>query len=79
MKMKWLAIILSGLSAAVWLWSALLRIPVVYNLMGRAFWGAPATEQKEFLFLPVLRLQSKLNAIAASLMFLATIAQPLSF
>jgi hypothetical protein len=77
--MKWVAVILSGLSALVWLCSALLRIPVVYNLMGRAFPSGPSTDEpREFLFLPVLRLQSKLNAIAAGLMTIATVAQALS-
>jgi hypothetical protein len=77
--MKWLAAILSGLSALVWLVSALIRIPSVFNLAGRIFPGGPkADEPKEFAFLPVLRLQSKLNAVAAVLMFIAAIAQALS-
>jgi hypothetical protein len=80
MKMKWAAVILSGLSALVWLCSALLRIPKVYNLVGHTFLGGASTEEpREFSFLPVLRLQSNLNAIAAGLMFLATVAQALSW
>jgi len=77
--MKWVAVILSGLSALVWLCSALLPIPVFYNLAGRAFLRGPSTDEpKEFPFLPVLRLQSKLNAVAAGLMFLAAVIQALS-
>jgi|GraSoiStandDraft_30_1057271.scaffolds.fasta_scaffold2631574_2 hypothetical protein len=77
--MKWVVVIVTGLSALVWLYSALLQTPVVYNLMGRAFLSGPSTDEpREFRFLPVLRLQSKLNAIAAGLMALATVAQALS-
>jgi hypothetical protein len=77
--MKWAAVILSGLSAVVWLISAVIRIPVVYNLGGRTFMMPDRGEpQQEFVFLPPIRLQGKLNAVAAGLMFLATIAQALS-
>ncbi len=75
-----LAIILSGLSAVVWLWSASIRITVVFNLAGRVFLSGPRTDEpREFAFLPVLRLQANLNAIAAFLMFLAVVAQALSY
>jgi len=76
--MKWAAVILSGLSALVWLWSALIRIPAVYNLVGSYLMPHSDEPQKELAFLPPIRLQGKLNAVAAGLMFLATIAQALS-
>jgi hypothetical protein len=75
-----LAMILSGLSALVWLTSALIRIPVVFNLAGRVFLSGPRTDEpREYPFLPVLRYQSKLNAIAAFLMFFAVVPQALSY
>jgi len=76
--MKWIAVILSGLSALVWLASALVRIPKVYNLVGTYLVAHSDEPQKELAFLPPIRLQGKLNAIAAGLMFLATIAPALS-
>jgi hypothetical protein len=76
--MKWIAVILSGLSALVWLASALVRIPKVYNLVGTHLMPHSDEPQKELALLPPIRLQGKLNAIAAGLMFLATIAQALS-
>jgi hypothetical protein len=48
--MKWAAIILSGLSALVWLWSALIRIPGVYNLVGSYLMPHSDEPQKELAF-----------------------------
>jgi hypothetical protein len=61
--MKWIAVILSGLSALVWLASALVRIPKVYNLVGTYLVAHSDEPQKELAFLPPIRLQGKLNAM----------------
>jgi hypothetical protein len=73
---KWtvvVTVLFSAASAAFWLWAAVLPIPQKVWIQARAGAGGPSEDLD--VVLRTLKQQSKLNAAAASSMFIAVLFQ----